>query len=78
MKKIQQKMTNEDWTSIALSKFLSYDFKLYIDELYNTIILHFQFCLIRTHQIITSRFFDEKYLTENDEKIEDSFEFSQY
>ena len=30
------------------------------------------------YQIITSQFFYEKYLTENDEKIEDSIEFSQY
>ena len=51
------------------SKFWFYDFKLYIDDLYNTIILHFQFCLIRIHQIITSQFFYEKDLTENDEKI---------
>ena len=67
----------KNWTRISLSKFLFYDFKLYIDERYNTIILHFQFCLIRIHQIITSRFFHEKYLKENDEKIEDSIELSQ-
>ena len=65
-------------TRISLSsKFLFYDFKLYIDELYDTIVLHFQPCLIRIHEIITSQFFYEKYLTENDEKIEDSIEFSQ-
>ena len=81
-----QKCLEIYWVSLLLlikdilltSKFLFDDFELYIDDLYNTIILHFQFCLIRIHQIITSRFFYEKYLTENGEKIEDSFEFSQY
>ena len=60
------------------SKFLFYDFELYVDELYNNIILYFQFFLTQIHQIITSRFLYEKYLTENDEKIVDSIEFSQY
>ena len=78
MKKIQQKMTKKLNKYLLSSKFLFYDFKLYIDELYNTIILHFRFCLIRIHQIITSRLFYEKYTTENDEKIENSIEFSQY
>ena len=41
-------------------------------------ILHFQFCLIRIHKIISSRFFYEKYLTENEKKIQDSIECSQY
>ena len=69
----------KNWTRISLSsKFLFYNFQLYIDELRNTIVLHFQFSLNRIHQIITSRFFYEKYLTENDEKIVDSIEFSQY
>ena len=48
-----------------------------MDELYNTIVLHFQPFLIRIHQIITSQFFYEKYLTENDEKIKDSIKFSE-
>ena len=62
---------------LLTSKFLFYDFELYVDELYNNIILYFQFFLTQIHKIITSRFFYEKYLTENDEKIVDSIEFSQ-
>ena len=49
-------------------KFLFYDFELYVDELYNNIILYFQFFLTQIHEIIASCLFYEKYLTENDKK----------
>ena len=35
-------------------KFLFYDFELYVDELYNNIILYFQFFLTQIHEIIAS------------------------
>ena len=81
-----QKCLEIYWVSLLLlikdisltSKFLFYDFELYVHELYNNIILYFQFFLTQIRQIITSRFFYEKYSTENDEKIVDSIEFSQY
>ena len=81
-----QKCLEIHWVSLLLlikdisltSKFLFYDFELYVDKLYNNIILYFQFFLTQIHRIITSWFISENDLTENDEKIEDSIEFSQY
>ena len=69
------------WVSLLLlikdisftSKFLFYDFELYVDELYNNIILYFQFCLTRIHEIITSSLFYDKDLTENDKKLNMTF-----
>ena len=49
-------------------KFLFYDFELCVDELYNNIILYFQFFLTQIHKIIASCLFYEKDLTENDKK----------
>ena len=55
------------------SKFLFYNFELYVDQLYNNIILYFQFFLTQIHKIITSWLFYEKDLRENDKKIEQEF-----
>ena len=71
------------WVSLLLlikdisltSKLLFYDFELYVDELYNNIILYFQFFLTQIHKIITSCLFYEKDLTENDKKIEQEFRY---
>ena len=71
------------WVSLLLlikdisltSKFLFYDFELYVDELYNNSILYFQFFLTQIHKIITSCLFYEKDLTENDKKIEQEFRY---
>ena len=78
-----QKCLEIYWVSLLLlikdisvtSKFLFYDFELYVDELYNNIILYFQFFLTQLHGIITSCLFYEKHLTKNDKKIEQQFRY---
>ena len=57
------------------SKFLFYDVELYVDELYNNIILYFQFYLTQIHEIITYCLFYEKDLTKDDKKIEQEFRY---
>ena len=78
-----QKCLEIYWGSLLLlikdisvtSKFLFYDVELYVDELYNNIILYFQFYLTQIHEIITYCLFYEKDLTKNDNKIEQEFHY---
>ena len=78
-----QKCLEIYWVSLLLvikdisvtSKFFFYDFELYVDELYNNIILYFQFFLTQIHEIITSCLFYEKDLTKNAKKIEQEFRY---
>ena len=59
-----QKCLEIYWVSLLLliedisltSKFLFYDFELYVDELYNNIILYFQFFLTQIHKMINHCF----------------------